>query len=56
MEVEGKRAKGCPRRRWMECVEEEMAGKKLKMQDHVGGRKKTATLHNVGKAWERRRS
>jgi hypothetical protein len=30
MEVEGKRARGCPRRRWMECVKEDMAEKKLK--------------------------
>jgi hypothetical protein len=30
MEVEGKRARGCPRRRWMECIKEDLAEKKLK--------------------------
>jgi truncated hemoglobin YjbI len=33
MEVEGKRASGRPRRRWMECIKEDMAEKKLKTQD-----------------------
>jgi hypothetical protein len=33
MEVEGKRAGERPRRRWMECVKEDMAEKKLKTHD-----------------------
>jgi hypothetical protein len=33
MEVEGKRARGRPRRRWMECGKEDMAEKKLKTRD-----------------------
>jgi hypothetical protein len=41
MEVEGKRARGRPRRRLMECIKEDLAEKKLKKEmlqtDHVGG-------------------
>jgi hypothetical protein len=35
MEVRGKRVRGHPRRRWMECINEDLIEKKLKRRDAV---------------------
>jgi hypothetical protein len=52
MEAEGKRARGHPRRRWMELVKEDMAEKKLKTQDAANRpRWRTLTKHNI--MWEK---
>jgi hypothetical protein len=33
MEVRGNRVRGCPRRRWMECINEDLIERKLKRRD-----------------------
>jgi hypothetical protein len=35
MEVRGKRVRGCPRRRWIEYINEDLIEKKLKRRDAV---------------------